>query len=114
MFKKLITGVTTLGLSVGIFSTASAEEISQPSLAIQGNTTIETAPIITPYNLTRFWSENRTYSKSLYPNEGSFPQSIQKTYVDEKGTWVGTLRITSFTDYGSSYNVIYSGTLTLY
>lgn len=114
MIKKLITGVATLGLSVGIISTAGAEEIAQPTLPIQGSTTIEGGSIISPYNLQKPYSENQYYSKSRYPNTSSIPTSIYKSINDANGVWTGTLYISSISTYAEGWNVIYTGTLTLY
>ncbi|GLC90296.1 hypothetical protein [Lysinibacillus piscis] len=114
MIKKLISSVATLGLSVGIISTANAEESIQPSLPIQGNTAIEVKSSITPYNLQRPYSENQYFTKSRYPDRNSIPQSMQKTINDANGVWIGTLYISNIYVYPDGYNVIYTGTLTLY
>lgn len=114
MLKKITTVAATFGLSVGIISTAGAEEIVQPSIPIQGNILNETTSIITPYNLTKTYSENQYYTKNQYPNQGSIPTSYVKTINDARGVWVGTLYLSSVTVTSGGYNVIYTGTLTLY
>ena len=49
MIKKITAGAATLALSVGIISTASAAEITQPSSPIQEPTQVNYSNIITPF-----------------------------------------------------------------
>ena len=115
IMKKLVAGVVTLGLSLAIVGTAGAEEISRPALPIQGNTTIETASIITPYNATKSYSEQKYFAKSSkYPGQSAIPTSMVKTLNDAKGVWVGTLYISKVTVAPNGWYVVYSGKLTLY
>lgn len=112
--KKIIASVATLGLSLGIVSAAGAEELSTSTSPFQGNTTIETTSTITPYNLTKSYSEQTYYAKSTNPYN-SWPESKRKTLDDANGkVWIGTLYISKVTATGNGWYVTYSGTLTQY
>ena len=115
ILKKTILSAATLGLSLGIFSTASAKEISTPISPIPSNLTSEDT-VVTPYNLQKQYSETTYYDKTQYLIPAQIPSTKSVTVSDGQGVWTGTLYKKTVTESASKNGwwVVYSGTITLY
>ena len=113
--KKIITSVAALSLTMGIASGASAAELSPSVSQAKSNGAIELNSLVTPYNLTKTYTETQYYSKGKYPGQTSLPTAYTKTLDAADGkVWVGTLHLKKAVDSGSSWKCTFTGTLTLY
>lgn len=108
MFKKITAGVATLALSVGIISTASAAELTQPSSSIKNPIQVNASNIITPYASTLY------VTKTVYIEKGSnIPDSYFITKESNGIKYGGSIPIQKVESDGNYYwKVTYAGNIT--
>lgn len=106
MFKKITAGVATLALSVGILSTASAAELTQPSSPIKNPIQVSSSNLITPYGSAQIYvTESIRVEKG-----GNIPDyhTVTKIYNGSKyGGGIPIQKVESFNTY--YWTVTYAG-----
>lgn len=105
MIKKITAGVATLALSVGILSTASAAEFTQPSSPIKNPIQVSSSNIITPYSSAQIYVREIVWIEKY----NSIPSRhfIAKEHLGSKyGGYVG---IENIEETAAFYKVYYGG-----
>ena len=105
MFKKITAGVATLALSVGILSTASAAELTQPSSPIKNPIQVSSSNIIKPFAGSIY------VTRIDYVEKGkSIPPYFYTTEVRNGNKYGGSIPHLKTEDYSSNfYKVTYAG-----